>query len=165
MKIIDLLNELKDDGVTRLVGMHGTSDIRDYISKAEENHEISVKYAAEGIACHQYSLDHEDDFRMVTTPDGNRIIAIKFGDFEMPYYSTCETEEEMNAAFKEVQIAEQAESIAKEMDTKRPGVLPHAAWISIAAAELNAAYSAAEAAFKHDFPVHNGERSHLMMAD
>lgn len=93
---------------------------------------------------------------MVTTPDGNRIIVGKFGDIEMPCYSTYETEEEMNAAFEAVQIAEQAESIAQEMDTTRLGVLPHAAWIVIATAELKAAYAAANAAFNRDFPTQNG---------
>lgn len=155
MTIINLLKELEADGVTRLVGMYGKSDIRDYISSAKEHHEISVKYAAEGIRCHQYSLGHEDDCRLVTTPDGNRIIAKKYGNIEMPCYSTYETEEEMNAAFEAVQIAEQAESIAREMDTTRPGVLPHAAWIAIATAELKAAHVAAKAVFNRDFPVHS----------
>lgn len=158
MTIINLLNELKVNGVTRLVGMYGTSDINDYISSAEERHENSVKYAAEGISCHQYALDHENDYRMVTTPDENRIIIGKFGDIEMPCYSTYETEEEMDAAFEAVQIAEQAESIAQEMDTMRPGVLPHAAWIAIAAAELKATYAVTKAAFNRGFPVQSDFR-------
>lgn len=151
MTIIEGLNELKAAGIERLVGMAGITDINAYIEKATESHENAVKYAAEGMATWQHSLDHEDDSRMITTADGHHIIATKYGNIEMATYSDYATEDEMNAAYDEYRIAVQAEAIADEMAAERPGELPRAAWILIATAELKAAHAAAMAAFERDY--------------
>ena len=151
MTIIEGLNQMKNAGITKLVGMHGTTDIDTYIEHATASHENAVKYAAMGVQTWQHSLDHEDDSRMIITEDGHHIVATRYGNIEMPTYSDYATEDEMNAAFETIQIAEKAGAIAAEMDATRPGELPHAAWVLIATAELKAAHKAAMAAFEREY--------------
>lgn len=151
MTIIEGLNELKAAGITKLVGMAGITDINAYIEKATESHENAVKYAAMGVETWQHSLDHENESRMITTADGHHIIATKYGNIEMATYSDYATEDEMNAAYDEYRIAEQAEAIADDMTARKPGELPRAAWIIIATAELKTAYAAAMAAFEREY--------------
>ena len=151
MTIIEGLNQIKNAGITKLVGMHNTTDIDTYIEHATQSHENAVKYAAMGIETWQYTLDHEDESRMIITEDGHHIIATRYGDIEMATYSDYSTEDEMNAAFEAIQIAEKAEGIADEMTAGRPGELPREAWVLIATAEIKAAYKAAKAAFERDY--------------
>lgn len=151
MTLVDALKELKAAGVTQLVGMAHTNDIDAYLAHAEDNHANAVKYAAEGVKSWQYTLDHENDCRLICLADGHYIITDMFGDVEMAMYSDYTTEEEMHAAFEAFQIAEQAEAIANEMETTHPGELPRAAWVMIATAELKSAHAAAKATFKRDF--------------
>lgn len=153
MTILEGLNELKAAGITKLVGMAGITDINAYIEKATERHENAVKYAAMGMETWQYSLDHEDESRMITTEDGHHIIATRYGKIEMATYSDYETEAEMNAAYDKYCITEQAEAIADEMTATRPGELPRAAWVLIAASELRAAYKAAHEAFEREYGI------------
>lgn len=150
MTLINALNELKAAGINRLVGMSNTTDIDTYIDHAKETHALAVKYAPE-VSSWQYSLDHENDHRMITTEDGHHIIATNYGAFEMATYSDYDTEDEMTAAFDAIRIAEQAQAIADEMTATRPGELPHTAWVLIATAELKAAYSAASVAFEREY--------------
>jgi uncharacterized short protein YbdD (DUF466 family) len=151
MTIIEGLNQMKAAGITKLVGMAGITDIDTYIEHATQSHENAVKYAAMGIETWQYSLDHEDESRMIITEDGHHIIATKYGNIEMATYSDYETEAKMNAAYDEYCITEQAEAIADEMTATRPGELPRAAWVLIATAELKATHKAAMAAFEREF--------------
>ena len=151
MTIIEGLNELKAAGITKLVGMAGITDIDTYIERATQSHENAAKYAAMGVETWQYSLDHENDSRMITTADGHHIIATRYGNIEMATYSDYATEDKMYAAYDEHRIAEQAEAIADEMTATRPGELPRVAWILIAASELRAAHKAAHEAFEREF--------------
>ena len=151
MTIVKALYELKAMDIKNLVGMVGVTDIDRYISNAEDVHNTAVKYAAEGIACHQYTLDHEDDSRLIATADGHYIIATRYGDIEMATYSNYSTEDEMNAVFEEIQISEKAEEVADEMEIKRPHEFPRAVWVAIATAEIRAAYAAASEMFKREY--------------
>lgn len=155
MTIIEALNEIKAAGITRLVGMAGISDIEEYISIAEEHHRNAVELSANGYDAWQYTLDHEDDHRLIVTADGHYIIATiyggNYGNFEMATYSNYDTKDEMHAAFDEIKISEQAESIADEMETERPGELPRVAFVAIATAELKAAYAAIDKEVKEAF--------------
>ena len=150
MTLINALEELKANGVTRLVGMAGITDIDTYLEHATENHENAVTYAAKGIETWQYALDHEDDSYMVDMADGHRIIATHYGTFDMATYSDYETEEEMYAAFDEWKIAQQAAEIADEK-VKQDSSLPREAWILVATAKLTAASNAAATAFEHKY--------------
>ena len=147
MTIIEGLEELKAQGITKLVGMAGESDIDTYLEHAQKNHENAVKYAAKGIETWQHSLDHEDDYFMVETVDGHSIIATHYSTFDMATYSTYNTEEEMNAAFNAWEIAKQASEIADEK-VKEDSSLPREAWVLMATTELRAAYKAAHEAFE-----------------
>lgn len=156
MTLIEGLEELKANGITKLVGMAGISDINVYLDHAQENHKNAVKYAAKGIQTWQYELDHENDSFMAETADGHHIIGTTYytadgKPFGMATYGDYETEEEMCRAFDEWKISKQANDIADEMSAKRPGELPHAAWVLIATSELKAAYKAAGEAFEREF--------------
>jgi hypothetical protein len=155
MTIIEGLNELKATGITKLVGMAGITDIDTYIEHATQSHENAMKWGSpesnDRVDCWVYAYEHEDESRMIITADGHHIIATKYGNIEMATYSDYATEDEMNAAYDEYRIAEQAEAIADEMTTARPGELPRAAWILIATAELKAAHAAAMAAFEREY--------------
>lgn len=154
MTLINALKKLKAAGVTRLVGMYHANDIDTYLTHAEATHANAVKYAADGVKTWQYTLDHEDEHRLITMPDGHYIITEVFNWGEIAMYGDYATEDEMSAAWEAYQIAEQAEAIADDMETKRPGELPHAAWVVIATAELKSAHAAAKAAFERDFGEH-----------
>jgi hypothetical protein len=151
MTIIEGLNQMRNAGIKKLVGMHNITDIDTYIEHATESHENAVKYAAMGVETWQHSLDHENESRMIITADGHYIIATRYGNIEMATYSDYTTEDEMIAAYEAIRIAEQAEAIADEMAAVRPGELPHAAWVLIATAELRAAHKAAHEAFEREF--------------
>lgn len=151
MTLINALEELKAQGITKLTGMCGITDINEYLAHAQENHNNAVKYAAQGIATWQYSLDHENNSQLIVTADGHHIIATNYDGFNMATYSDYETDEEMSAAFDAWRISRDAEAIANKMDAERPGELPHAAWVLIATAELKAADKAANEAFDREF--------------
>lgn len=151
MTIIEGLNQMKNAGITNLVGMYNITDIDTYIEHVAVNHENAVKYAAMGIETWQYNLDHEDENRMIITEDGHYIIATRYGNIEMAIYSNYTTEDEMIAAYEAICIAEQAEAIADEMTAVRPGELPHSAWVLITTAELKAAHKAAMEAFEREY--------------
>ena len=55
MTIIEGLNQMKKAGITKLAGMHNTTDIDTYIEHATQSHENAVKYAAMGIETWQHS--------------------------------------------------------------------------------------------------------------
>ncbi|MBE6721854.1 MAG: hypothetical protein E7572_05125 [Ruminococcaceae bacterium] len=150
MTLINALEELKANGVTRLVGMAGITDIDTYIEHATENHKNAVTYAAKGIQTWQYELDHEDDSYIVDMADGHHIIATHYGTFDMATYSDYETEEEMNTAFDAWEIAQQAAEIADEK-VKQGSSLPREAWILVATAELTAVRNAAAAEFERTY--------------
>lgn len=151
MKLVNALKELKAAGVTRLVGMAHSSDIDVYLAHAEDSHANAVKYAAEGVKSWQYTLDHEDDYRLIAMADGHFIITTLYSWGEMALYGDYATEDEMFTTFEAFQITEQAEAIADEMESTRPGELSRAAWVMIATAELKSAHAAAEAAFYRKF--------------
>ena len=138
MTILEGLNQMKNAGITKLVGMHKITDIDMYIEHATQSHENAVKYAAMGIETWQHTLDHEDDSRMIITEDGHHIIATKYCAIEMATCSDYTTEEEMVAAYEAIRISEQAEAIADEMIATRPGELSRDEWVSIAKAEIKA---------------------------
>jgi len=150
MTLINALEELKAQGITKLVGMAGETDIDTYIEHATENHKNAVKYAAMGIQTWQYSLDHEDDSFMIETADGHHIIATHYGTLDTATYSDYSTEEEMDAAFNAWEIAKQAAEIAEEK-VKQGNSLPREAWVLVATMELKAAYKAADEAFKREY--------------
>ena len=150
MTLINALEELKAQGITKLVGMAGESDIDVYLDHAQANHENAVKYAAKGIQTWQHTLDHEDDSFMVATADGHHIIATHYSTFDMATYSTYETEEEMYAAFNAWEIAKQAAEIADEK-VKQDSSVPREAWVLVATMGLKAAYKAADEAFKREY--------------
>ena len=150
MTLIEGLKELKAQGITRLVGMDGITDIDMYIKHATENHEDAVKYAAKGIQAWQHTLDHEDDSFMIETADGHHIIATHYSTFDMATYSTYNTEEEMYAAFNAWEIAKQASEIADE-NAEQGSTLPREAWVLVATMGLKAAYKAADEAFKREY--------------
>ncbi len=148
MTLIDALETLKAKGITKLTGMYNVSDIERYISNAVQCHEDSVRWA--DVPCHKYSLDHEDDHYMIET-NGHYIIVTKCDGFDMPTYGDYDNDEEMTADFDEWRIVRDAESIADEMTATRPGELPRAAWVLIAANELRAANKAATEAFEREY--------------
>lgn len=154
MTIIEGLNELKAQGIMKLVGMAGESDINVYLDHAQANHENALKWGNpehdDYVGSWKYCLDHEDDSFMVETADGHFIIATHFDGFAMPEYSTYDTEEEMNAAFDEWEINEQANKIADEK-AEQGSSLPREVWVIIATSELKAAYKAASEAFKREY--------------
>lgn len=150
MTLINALEELKAQGITRLVGMAGITDIDTYLKHAAENHEDAVKYAAKGIQTWQHTLDHEDDNFMIKTADGHHIIATHYGTFDAATYSTYETEEEMYAAFDEWRIAQQAAKIADEK-VKQDNSLPREAWVLVATMGLRAAYKVAGETFEREY--------------
>ena len=150
MTLIEGLEALKAQGITKLVGMAGITDIGAYLEHVTENHQNAVKYAAKGIQTWQHALDHEDDSYMVDTADGHHIIATHYGMFDMATYSDYDTEEEMIAAFDEWEIARQAAEIADEK-VKEDSSLPREAWVLVAAVELKAAYKAAHEAFECEY--------------
>ena len=150
MTLIEGLKELKAQGITRLVGMDGITDIDMYIKRATENHKSAAKYADQGVRDWQYTLDHEDDNYMVETADGHHIIATHYGTFDTATYSDYETEEAMEVAFSEWEIAQQAAEIADEK-AKEDDSLPREAWVIVATAELRAAHKAAHKAFEREY--------------
>lgn len=136
MKLINALNELKELGIQTVTSGSRVHSIDAYISNAEE-------------VLSENNVD--DDSRLLAMPDGNYIVTDKTLGFETVLCSTYATEDEAGTAFEAYQIAEQAEAIADEMEAKRPGELPRAAWVMIATAELKSAYAAAKAAFEREF--------------
>ena len=154
MTIIEGLNELKAQGITKLVGMAGESDIDVYLDHAQANHENALKWGNpehdDYVGSWEYCLDHEDDSFMVATADGHHIIATRYNGFDMADYSDYSTEEEMNAAFNAWEIAKQASEIADE-NAEQGSTLPREAWVLVATMELKAAYKAADKAFKREF--------------
>jgi hypothetical protein len=150
MTLIEGLEALKAQGITKLVGMAGITDIDTYIDHAQGNRENAVKYAAQGVRTWQHALDHEDDSFMIDLPDGHHIIATHYGTFDMATYSDYATEEEMYAAFDEWKIAQQAAEIADEK-VKQDSSLPREAWVLVATMELRAAYKAAGEAFDREY--------------
>ena len=150
MTLIEGLKELKAQGITRLVGMDGITDIDMYIKRATENHKSAAKYAAQGVRDWQHTLDHEDDNYMIETADGHHIIATHYDTFDAATYSDYGTVEEMDAAFSECMIAQQAAEIADEK-AKEDGSLPREAWAAAATAELKAAYKATSATFEREY--------------
>ena len=150
MTLVEGLKELKAQGITRLVGMDGITDIDMYIKRATENHKSAAKYAAQGVRDWQHTLDHEDDNYMIETADGHHIIATHYGTFDTATYSDYGTAEEMDAAFNEWRIAQQAAEIADEK-AEEDDSLPREAWVLVATMELRAAYKAAGEAFERKF--------------
>lgn len=149
MTLLNALEELKAKGITKLSGFYTTSDINAIIENAQGNHENAVKYAAKGIETWQYSLDHEDDSFMVETADGHFIIVTHYG-FDMPTYSTYDTEKEMYTAFDEWRIAQQAAEIADEK-VKEDNSIPREAWVLVATEELRKAYKAVDKDFNRKY--------------
>lgn len=159
MTMIEGLEELKAQGITKLVGMVGISDINVYLDNAQASHANAVKYAAQGVETWQYDLDHENDHFMVETANGHHIIASIYstGDgkpFSMATYSDYGTTEEMHAAFDEWRIAQQAAEIADQKVKEDPS-MPREAWVLIATLELRAAYKTAMEAFERDYGENN----------
>lgn len=161
MTIIEGLNALKAQGITKLVGMCDVTDIDTYLEHAIVNHENALKWGNpehdDYVQSWKHSLDHENDNHMVETSDGHHIIVTTYGTadgktFDMATYSDYDTEEEMREAFDEWKIARDAEQIADEMMVKRPNEFSHAAWVLIATSELRAANKAAKEAFEREFP-------------
>lgn len=153
MTLIEGLKELKAQGISKLVGMVGVSDIDVYIENAEQRHADDLRWA--DVSCHKYSLDHENDNYMVVTADGHHIIVTTYGKadnhpFDMATYSDYETEEEMSTAFDEWEIAQQAAKIADEKE-KQDSSFPREAWVLVATMELRAAYKAAHEAFGREY--------------
>lgn len=152
MTLINALETLKAKGITRLAGLSSSegneSNIDKYIDNARRCDEDAARWPEQGWA--QYHTEHADDHYIIET-NGHHIIATKYDGFDMATYSNYDTDEEMYAAFDAWKIAQQAEAIADEMTTTRPGELPRAAWILIATAELKAAHAAAMAAFERDY--------------
>lgn len=153
MTLINALETLKAKGITQLAGLHdGESDVNNidkYIENARRCDEDAARWPEQGWA--QYHTEHADAHYIVDMGDGHYIIATQYDGFDMATYSNYDTDEEMYAAFDAWKIAQQAEAIADEMTTTRPGELPRAAWILIATAELKAAHAAAMAAFERDY--------------
>jgi hypothetical protein len=63
------------------------------------------------------------------------------------YGAEYETEKQMKADFEEWSIKHEAEKIADEMMTERPGILTRAGWVLIAMNELKKCREEADAAF------------------
>ncbi len=152
MKMVEALKVLKEKGITSLTGMHGQTDINCYINNARQSDDnaadVLSKYPDMGWAI--YHTEHADAHYIVET-NGHHIIVTKYDRFDMPTYGDYDSEESMHADFDAWRIQRDAELIANEMTDKRPGELPRAAWVLIAAAELKAAHKASMEAFEREF--------------
>ncbi len=148
MTLIDALEILKAKGITCLTGLCNQKDIDKYIDNARRCDEDAQRWPEQGWA--KYHTDHADDHYIVEA-NGHHIIVTKYDGFDMPTYGDYDNGEEMSADFDEWRIMPDAESIADEMITKRPGELPRAAWVLIAANELRAANKAATEAFEREY--------------
>ncbi len=149
MTLVEALEILKAKGITRLGGMATETNIEQYIANARGCDEDAEKYPDQEWA--QYHREHADAHYIVET-GGHHIIATHYDTFDMAIYSDYESDDEMIAAFRQYEILRDAEAIAEEMLSKRPGELPKEAWVLIATSELRAAHKSAMEAFERDFP-------------
>ena len=149
MTLIDALEALKTAGATKIAGYgEGLASIDDVIAHAKDVHDAAAEYA--DIDCNRYALEHEDDNFMIETDGGHHIIAKHYGTYDMPIYSDYADEGDMDTAFREWQIAQQAAEIANEK-VKQDSSIPREAWTVVATAELRAAYKAAGEAFERKY--------------
>ena len=153
MTLINALETLKAQGITKLAGLTSgdikESNIEKYIENARRCDEDAARWPEQGWA--QYHVAHAEGNYIVNMEDGHHIIATNYDNFDMPTYSDYEDEAEMYAAFEEWKIQRDAEAIADEMMETRPGEFPRAAWVLIAISELRAAHKAADEAFEREF--------------
>jgi rubrerythrin len=152
MTLVKALETLKSKGIVKLTGLCGESNIEKYIDNARGSDEnaADVLNRYPDMSWAIYHKEHADDHYIVET-NGHHIIATKYDNFDMATYGDYDSDEEMYEAFKEWEIKRDAEAIADEMDAKRPGELPHAAWVLIATSELKAAHKASKEAFEREF--------------
>jgi len=152
MKMTDALETLKAKGITKLTGMYNQTDIDVYIDNAHQGDENAAEVLSRypDMSWAQYHMDHIDGHYIVET-NGHHIIVTNYDTFDLPTYGDYDNAEDMRADFDAWRIMRDAEKIADEMLLTRPGELPRAAWVLIAANELRAASKAADEAFEREY--------------
>lgn len=148
MKLIEALETLKNNGITKLAGLSGENNIDKYIDNARRCDEDAQRWPEQSWA--KYHIEHADD-NFIVEIGGRYIIATHYDTHDMATYSNFDTEDEAHAAFEEWEVMRDAEKIADEMMISRPDELSRAAWILIAASELRTANKASKEAFEREF--------------
>jgi hypothetical protein len=156
MTLVNALENLKEKGIRKMVGLRGETDIDRYIENAkdcdQQAQDILKSYLDNEWAL--YRIEHEDDHFIIEVR-GHSIITSTYDSSILPgtkfhlatYGSDYETEKEMKADFDEWSIKDEAEKIADEMMAERPGILPRGGWVLIATKELEKYREKAEVAF------------------